>query len=75
MMAQQVKPNDSKLQKKCGKCGHVSVCSIFRAVGPLLQNWTDDTRPLDPEDLAMICDEFIPASTLSILKGDSTLGK
>ena len=72
-MAQQVKVNDSKLQKKCGKCGHVSICSVFRAVGPLLQNWTDETRPFDPEDLAMICGEFIPASTVDILKSNSEI--
>jgi len=74
-MAQQVKPNDSKLQKKCGKCGHVSICSIFRAVGPLLQTWTDETRPLEPEDLAMICSEFVPASTISILKSDTSVNR
>jgi len=45
MIAQQTGDNDSKLLRRCGRCGHVVVCSVFRAVGPLLQGWTDESRP------------------------------
>jgi len=60
--------NGSKLHRKCGGCGHVKVCSVFRAVAPLLKGWTEETRPFEAEELATICKEFIPTSTISILK-------
>ena len=70
MMMQQTGDNDSKLLRRCSRCGHVRVCSVFRAVGPLLQGWTDESRPFEAEALAMVCGEFVPASALDILRGE-----
>jgi len=56
-------------ERICKVCGHIKVCAVFRAVGPLLsQNWDDGNRPLDPESLAIICREFISVSTIDILR-------
>jgi hypothetical protein len=71
MMAQQTQ-RDKHFLLSCKKCGHVKICAIFRAVGPLLsQNWDEDTRPFESEQIASICREFVPASVLSNLKEDA----
>jgi hypothetical protein len=57
------------LERSCKVCGHLKVCAVFRAVGPLLSNnWEDENRPLDPESLATICKEFLSASTIEMLR-------
>jgi hypothetical protein len=70
LMMQQAGDNDSKLLRRCSRCGHVVVCSVFRAVGPLLQGWTEESRSFEAEALAMVCGEFVPASALDILRGE-----
>ena len=60
--------NGLRLEQKCSKCGHVKVCAVFRAVGPLLnKSWTPETRPIEPENLAQICKAFVLESVLNIL--------
>ena len=55
-------------ERKCGTCVHVRVCSIFRAISPLIErNFTDGTKPFDAEDVARICREYMP-DTLRLLK-------
>jgi len=57
------------LERSCKVCGHLKVCAVFRAVGPLLSNnWEDENRPFDPENLATICREFLSASTIEMLR-------
>ena len=46
------------LDKSCKLGSHVKVCSIYRAVKPLLGNWKDKDRPFEAEELAKICKEF-----------------
>lgn len=58
--------------KKCKDCGHLEVCAVFRAIGPLLsQNWEDDSRPIDPDNLAKVCRKYIHGKALKILQGDN----
>ena len=55
-------------EQKCSGCGHVEVCAVFRAIGPLLsKGWEDDNRPFDPEDLATICKAFVSAKTIEMI--------
>ena len=46
------------LDKSCKLCSHVKVCSIYRAVKPLLGNWEEKDRPFEAEEIAKICKEF-----------------
>jgi len=55
--------------RSCVKCGHIKVCAVFRAIAPLLQNWKENERPFEPEDLATICKVFVSAGMLSALNG------
>lgn len=34
------------------------VCSIVRAVAPLMEKWPENDRPFEAADLAKICGEF-----------------
>jgi len=45
-------------EKSCLRCGHVVVCSIVRAVAPLMEKWPEKNRPFNAADLAKICAEF-----------------
>ncbi len=56
------------VKRNCGKCGHVKVCAVFRAVDPLMKNWEEQDRPFEATDLASICKEFVPASVFETLK-------
>ena len=65
------------LQKKqtdflmtCDKCGHAKVCTIVKAVTPLLEtNWTDDTRPFEVSQIAAICKEYLDLTNYIGAKG------
>jgi len=46
------------VDKSCKMCSHVKVCSIYRAVKPLLGNWEEQDRPFEAEEIAKICKEF-----------------
>jgi hypothetical protein len=43
--------------KKCGRCSHVNVCAVYRAVAPLINSF-EVRKPFDPQNLAVICQEF-----------------
>jgi hypothetical protein len=65
----QIKRVTDPFERTCKVCGHLKVCAVFRAVGPLLSNnWEDESRPFDPESLATICKEFLSASTIEMLR-------
>ena len=49
---------DKVVDKSCKMCSHVKVCSIYRAVKPLLENWEEKDRPFEAEEIAKICKEF-----------------
>ena len=61
---------EESLEKKCKDCGHLEICAIFRAVGPLLKNWGEEA-PIDPDNLAKVCRKYIHGKTLRILQGDN----
>jgi len=43
--------------RKCGRCSHVNVCAVYRAVAPLINSF-EVRKPFDPQNLAVICNEF-----------------
>ncbi len=46
-------------KRSCSKCAHLNVCTLTRAVAPLLANWEEPHRPFQPTDLAAICLEYL----------------
>ncbi len=64
-------PELQKAEISCRECGHIGVCAVFRAVGPLLSKWEDDSRPFEPERMAAICRNWVSAKILSALQGDN----
>lgn len=72
MQMEQERKLNSALEKTCDKCGHLCVCSILRALAPLLsQKWTDEDRPFEPDKIAAICRHFLSVSILNILTEDA----
>jgi len=49
---------DKVVDKSCKMCSHVKVCSIYRAIKPLLGNWEEQDRPFEAEQIAKVCKEF-----------------
>jgi len=45
------------IKASCKSCSHVRVCAVFRAIAPLLNSF-QEARPFEPEDLAVICQEY-----------------
>jgi hypothetical protein len=57
-------PSDAiSFKRNCSKCAHFNVCTIIRAVAPLLGNWAEGHEPFKPSDLAAICLEFLTVET------------
>ena len=48
------------IKMSCKYCEHLKVCAVFRAIKPLMENWSEEDRPLNVEDLANICREWKP---------------
>ncbi len=46
-------------KRTCDKCEHLEVCTVVRAVAPLLGNWEEGHRPFEATDLAAICLKFL----------------
>ncbi len=51
-------PVIASFKRSCSRCGHTKVCTLLRAIAPLLANWEEDHRPFQPTDLAAICLEY-----------------
>jgi len=49
--------------RNCSQCIHVNVCALYRAIAPLL-NQFEERKPFKPEDLALICKEYMPVVTM-----------
>jgi hypothetical protein len=62
-------PRQPYAKRSCTFCAHLPVCTVYRALTPLLEKWTDDTRPFDAADIANICKTFYPASVAKTLNG------
>ena len=50
-------------KRSCSKCAHAKVCTLLRAISPLLANWEEGGRPFEATDLAAICLEFLSPDT------------
>jgi len=48
--------------RDCGKCVHVNVCSVYRAVAGLINSF-EVRKPFKAQELAKICVEFMPIYT------------
>jgi hypothetical protein len=48
--------------KSCKRCSHLPVCSVYRAIAPLINSF-EVRKPFEPDELAKICKEF----TLNVL--------
>jgi len=59
---------EAKNGRVCSKCVHVNVCSIYRAIAPLINNSFKSHKPFEPEDLAKICKEFMPVIATNVLR-------
>ena len=54
-----------RIKASCKNCSHVKVCAVFRAIAGLLNSF-EEARPFEPEDLAIICKEFLSNSEVSM---------
>jgi len=52
------------IERACSSCAHAKVCSLLRAISPLLASWRDKP-PIEVEDLAVICREYLDVSVLN----------
>lgn len=60
MRKQTLTPDDIK-GLDCRKCNKVTVCTLYRGLGTLINNnWIgDEVKPFKPENTAMICKYFV----------------
>lgn len=59
----------TRFNRSCGKCGHVRVCVVHRALLSLLtKHFTEDTQPFEAGELANICGAYISAALLARLR-------
>jgi hypothetical protein len=59
------------LDLSCTGCAKVDVCTIYRSVAPLLQNWTDETRPFEAETLGRFCKSWFSKAMVDALRSTS----
>lgn len=59
MQTQAQRNNQKTFLISCNKCDHIRVCTIHRAVAPLLAKWTDESRPFEADQIASICGEYL----------------
>jgi len=52
----------------CSTCAHIHVCTIYRAIAPLLEKWTEETRPFEADQIASICGEYLSLDVVETLK-------
>ena len=65
---------DETFIRSCTQCGHISICSIMRAIAPLLGDFADEHRPFEATDMARICKKFISLAAMEVLKsGENAL--
>jgi len=51
-------PQPTLILGTCVTCAHFKVCWLYRAVVPLLNSWTEKTKPFEPGELARICRHY-----------------
>lgn len=46
----------------CTNCVHYQTCAVIAGIRPMLEEWTagdrEDEAPIDPTDLALVCEQF-----------------
>jgi hypothetical protein len=55
-------------ERKCTGCAHYLVCGVMRQFHPFMEEWAAvdlpgyqaQGPPIDPQDLAQICDAYVP---------------
>ena len=52
-------PEAISFKRSCTKCSHLKVCTLIRAIAPLISNWEEGQRPFEATDLAAICLEYL----------------
>ena len=52
-------PAAVSFKRSCSKCSHLKVCTIIRAIAPLLANWEEGQRPFEATELAAVCLEYL----------------
>lgn len=51
----------------CLSCAHIDICTLFRAIAPLLQTW-EKYKPFEAEALANICRRYVSKEALRVLE-------
>ena len=73
-LEQDVTPPDEQIVRSCAACGHISICTMMRAVAPLLGDFEEDHRPFEPTQMAVICKKFISLAAMEVLtRADNAL--
>ncbi len=54
-------------KRSCAKCAHLNICTLTRAITPLLANWEEPHRPFQPTDLAAIYLEYLAREAVESL--------
>ncbi|MFW6093760.1 MAG: hypothetical protein ACODAC_07285 [Pseudomonadota bacterium] len=46
----------------CANCAHRNICALYSGIAPMLADWPagDGEPPIDLDDLAVICGEYLP---------------
>ena len=57
-------PTSLPFRKSCKECSHLPVCSLYRAIAPLMENFKE--KPFEAEQLAIICKELLLKSFTEI---------
>lgn len=55
-------------EQTCDKCGHLPICSVFRAFAPLMRKEFEKDMPINPIFLGKICTKFVSAESLRALE-------
>lgn len=44
----------------CQNCAHKDVCSLLQGIQPMLASWEPGEPPIDLQELAVICEAYLP---------------
>ena len=55
----------------CNSCAHARVCTVIRAIGPLMAKWDDEIRPFEPDHIASLCKEYFSQEIILTIKEES----
>ncbi len=58
---------EEALDRSCAGCGHISICTMMRAVAPLLGDFEEENRPFEPTEMARICKKYFSLAALEVM--------